>query len=204
MTKFVPPEDFYPGVLFLVVGPSGAGKDSIIAKVKELYNDSDEYVFPQRAITRPEEAGGEDHRALSVEEFGAEEAVGLYALTWRAHGLAYGIPETIEEDLKANRTVIINVSRSIIDTARRKFSNVRVISVNAPANVIAARLKDRGREGEQEIEERLGRAEAYTVVGSDVIEIMNDSTIEGAVEKFVAALQETTPRFEHPDNRRRR
>ena len=129
---------------------------------------------------------------MTEREFDAEEAAGLYALTWRAHGLAYGIPQTIEDDLKAGRAVIVNVSRAIIDEARQRFPQFRVISICASSDVIAERLKTRGRENEKDILERLERAEAYTVTGSDVIELTNDGILKDAIEKFASILQDST------------
>ncbi len=178
----------FPGMLFLVVGPSGGGKDSIIDGAKERLAGDEQFVFPQRAITRPKESGGEDHRALTEHEFEAEEAAGMFVLTWRAHDLAYGVPEVIENDLDAGRSVIVNVSRSIIENARQKFERLRIISVTASSAVIAERLRNRGRETEDDIQKRIARAEAYAVTGPDVIELSNDGSLDEAVEALVSVL----------------
>src|SRR5487761_2171053 len=79
-----------------------------------------------------------------------------FALRWRAHGLDYGIPEDIEDDLARGRIVIANVSRAVIADAAARFP-VRVIAVTAPAAILAARLAGRGRETEADIAARLAR-----------------------------------------------
>jgi hypothetical protein len=106
------------GPLVLVVGPSGAGKDSIITGAAERLRDCTEFVFVRRTITRPREAGGEPHVAASAAEFAERRDAGSFLLHWSAHGLDYGIPVTVAADRAAGRTVIANVSRSVIAEAR--------------------------------------------------------------------------------------
>jgi ribose 1,5-bisphosphokinase len=179
------------GILFLVVGPSGVGKDSLIDGARAEFDGNPRYVFPRRIITRAADAGGEDHRSIAEGDFEAEEAAGAFAFSWQAHGLAYAIPKTIEDDLAAGRSLIINVSRSTLDQARHRFPNLRVVSIHAPREILVERLAKRGRESEADVQKRLDRAMAYDVRGSDVIEFVNDGSLEIAIDRFVGILRET-------------
>ncbi|WP_374569885.1 phosphonate metabolism protein/1,5-bisphosphokinase (PRPP-forming) PhnN [Phenylobacterium sp.] len=176
-----------PGRLVLVVGPSGVGKDTLIDGAKTALAGS-EVVFPRREITRPAEAGGENHIPVSEDEFARRQAAGAYALSWRAHGLGYGIPAAIGDDLAAGRTVVANVSRGVLDEARARFSNVRVVSIGADAEVIRQRLIHRGRESAEDIAERVARAGAFKVEGPDVVEVRNNATPEAGVAAFLNAI----------------
>ncbi|MBL25163.1 MAG: phosphonate metabolism protein/1,5-bisphosphokinase (PRPP-forming) PhnN [Rhodospirillaceae bacterium] len=178
------------GTLFLVVGPSGVGKDSLIDGARVALAGEVGFVFPQRTITRAADAGGEDHRAITSDRFAAEAAAGKYALSWQAHGLDYGIPVSIADDLSQGRSVIVNVSRGVLDAARQKFGRVRVLSIRASEQTLAARLADRGRESAEDIEQRIRRAAAYDVIGSDVIEIFNDGSLKDAIERVTAVLRD--------------
>ncbi|HWT11014.1 MAG TPA: phosphonate metabolism protein/1,5-bisphosphokinase (PRPP-forming) PhnN, partial [Roseomonas sp.] len=129
-------------MLVAVVGPSGAGKDTLMALARARLEGDARFRFVQRAITRPAEAGGEAHRPLDVAGFEAERAAGGFALHWGAHGLFYGIPHDIEDDLAARRVVVANLSRGVLAEAAMRH-RLRVLVVTAPTVVLAARLAAR-------------------------------------------------------------
>ncbi|MCB1497415.1 MAG: phosphonate metabolism protein/1,5-bisphosphokinase (PRPP-forming) PhnN [Bauldia sp.] len=176
------------GRLVLVVGPSGAGKDSLIAYCRERLAGSDRVVFPRRVITREDAGDTEDHDTVSEDAFHRMVSEGAFALHWRAHGLGYGIPAAITADRAAARTIVVNVSRSVIDKARRRFPPVLVVSVTAPVAVLADRLSRRGRESPERVQARLERSGSYVVEGEDVLVLDNAGPIEQAGETLLAVL----------------
>jgi phosphonate metabolism protein PhnN/1,5-bisphosphokinase (PRPP-forming) len=176
------------GTLVLVVGPSGAGKDSLIAWCRAHLSGNDAVVFPRRVVTRPADAGAEDHDVASEAKFAAALARGTFALHWRAHGLGYGIPATIAADLAAGKNVVVNVSRAVLDEARSRFPPVRVAVVTAPPEVLADRLRRRNREAVGDIAARLARAAAYAPSGPDVVLIENAGTLEEAGARLAALV----------------
>lgn len=180
-----------PGTLFLVVGPSGAGKDTLTAGAKAALADDPRFVFPRRVITRPSEAGGENHETATPADFAALAAARRFALAWEAHGLRYGIPRGIESELAAGHAVIVNVSRAVIERARQRYRPVRIVAVTAPIEVLARRLASRGREAPAEIAARLTRAGAAPVEGPDVIEIENSGSVAAGVRGLLTALVPT-------------
>lgn len=170
------------GVLVLVVGPSGAGKDTLLDAARRALADDTRFRFARRVITRPADAGGEAHEAVTEEGFAARR----FALSWEAHGLRYGIPAEIIDDLTQGCVVIANVSRGVIEAAARGFP-VRVIEVTAPPSVLAARLAARGREASEQRAARLARHVALPE-GVTVQTVVNDATPEEGVARFLAAL----------------
>jgi phosphonate metabolism protein PhnN/1,5-bisphosphokinase (PRPP-forming) len=176
------------GLLVLVVGPSGVGKDTLLNGAKAALATDPNVIFPQREITRAANAGGEDHVPVDQAGFLARQAAGDYALSWQAHGHGYGVSAEITQDLVAGRTVVVNVSRTVLEDAERCFDRVRVVSITASAEALARRLAARGREDEADVARRLARAEAIEVVGRDVVVVRNDGDLADAIAAMVAAL----------------
>lgn len=171
--------------LILVVGPSGAGKDSLIDGAKRRLAGDPGIHFARRVVTRAAEA--EDHDTLSPDEFARVEAAGGFLLSWNAHGLAYGVPAEIDGLRREGVAVVANVSRSVIARARERLAPVGVVLVTAPPHVLAARLVMRGRETAEAIAARL-RRETAAVDGEDVRQVVNDRTLGEGIAAFVAAL----------------
>jgi phosphonate metabolism protein PhnN/1,5-bisphosphokinase (PRPP-forming) len=177
------------GTLILIVGPSGVGKDSLIAGAAERFRDDPRIVFARRLITRREAGGGENHRAVSPTEFAAWRDAGRLMLHWRAHGLNYGLPQELAAALEQGRSVVANVSRAIVAEARHRFPPVAVVAVSASPEALAARLANRGRENAAEIGSRLMRAGAWSSDQADLI-IDNNGPLDAAIGRFIALLRE--------------
>lgn len=172
-----------PASVVAVVGPSGAGKDTLI----DAACAADPVLHrARRVITRPAEAGGEDFDGIPETEFAARLAAGAFAVHWEAHGLSYGIPRT---EFARDGVVIFNGSRAALAQAAAVFAQLRVILVTAPAAVLARRLAARGRETEGDIAARLARSGFALPAGLTATEVMNDATPETGLARFLAALQ---------------
>jgi len=145
-----------PGRLVLVVGPSGAGKDTLLALAQAACVDDGNIVFPRRVVTR-EASSSEENEQMSPDAFQQALDQGKFAINWEAHGHCYGLPRAIDDDIRAGRTVVANVSRTVVGDMRRAYADVAVVSITAPADVLAARLAMRSRGSDGRIEQRLAR-----------------------------------------------
>ena len=180
-----PAEPIGPGRLVLVVGPSGAGKDTLIDAARRRLLGDERVLFPSRVVTRPPSAA-EANAEVDAATFATLRQVGGFALSWSAHGHDYGIPVAIDHLLREGRTVVCNVSRSILDTARRRYQSVIVVEVTAPPAVLAARVAARGRDSDGDANARVSRR-IEPGAPADVT-ILNDGPVETAVEHFLAVL----------------
>jgi ribose 1,5-bisphosphokinase len=176
-----------PGRLVLVVGPSGAGKDTLLGLAKAACADDSSIVYPRRVITR-EASPSEDNEEVSAEAFRRALARGEYAMHWEAHGHCYALSRAIDDDIRAGRTVIANVSRTVISAMRRAYADVVVISITAPPLVLAERLAMRGRSSDGKIEHRLHRTVDDVEAAPDVT-IVNVSTAEYHARQFVRIVK---------------
>lgn len=156
-----------PGRLVLVVGPSGAGKDTLLRLVQAACADDRDIVFPRRVVTRASSAD-EDNIALSPDEFARARDHGDFAVHWDAHGHSYALPLEINDDIRAGRAVVVNVSRTVIAALRGIYANVIVVAITAPPDVLAQRLAARARHSDGNIADRLARSVDDASTNADV------------------------------------
>lgn len=176
------------GTLFLVVGPSGVGKDTLLDGARARLGPNRWFRFPRRIITRPADAGGEDHVAVTEGQFVEMLAAGAFLHHWRAHGLSYGLPAEIEADLAAGINVVVNTSRAEIDALRARVSRAVAIHVTASPEVVADRLRARGRESEEDIQRRLARIVTPSDRTGTALDLLNDSTPEAGIAALVELI----------------
>lgn len=144
-----------PGQLVYVMGPSGAGKDSLLQQA--VQRSATRVHLMKRYITRSAESEGEDAFSLSPEAFDTMEAAGGFAMSWRANGLAYGIPAELDTLLAQGHTVLVNGSRAYCETAVQRYPSLLVVLIQVDPQLLMQRLVLRGRESLDEISRRLAR-----------------------------------------------
>ena len=144
-------------------------------------------VFARRIVTRT--AVAEDHETMDEGAFARAERDGAFLLSWRAHGLCYGLPAQLRDVLDAGRTVVANVSRGVIGEAEDLGYPVCVLHVTADPAVLAARVASRGRETPAEVAARLARAKGLQSRAATIVEIRNDGSLEHGASLFVEALR---------------
>lgn len=145
------------GRLIYLMGPSGSGKDSLLDAARERLAARG-CVIARRVITRSAEAVGEEAVGVSPAEFDQLEADGAFALSWRANGLAYGIPRQIDDWLAAGQDVLVNGSRGYLPQARERYPELLAILLQVDEAALRQRLQARGRESAEQIEARLARS----------------------------------------------
>lgn len=175
-----------PGRLVLVVGPSGAGKDTLLREAAARIGSDPAYVFARRTITRPPSVD-EDNDSCDLAAFEALAERGGFAMAWEAHGLRYGVPAAIDAAITDGRTVICNVSRRVVAAARARYADVFVILVSAPAQVLRDRVRARGRPQDGDLESRVARSTEIGAVDADLL-IDNAGPVEAACARLLAAL----------------
>jgi ribose 1,5-bisphosphokinase len=170
------------------MGPSGAGKDSVLRYARANLDRREKIVFAHRYITRPADASGENHIALTHAEFATRKAAGLFAFDWQAHDTCYGIGIEVRTWRERGLTVVINGSREHFCELKPEPKTIVPVMITAPAEILAQRLAGRGRETEAQILSRLQRT-PETPDNLATIVIDNSNELEIAGRRFVEVLR---------------
>jgi ribose 1,5-bisphosphokinase len=173
------------GRLIAVVGPSGVGKDSVIAGLVAARPDLS---VIRRVITRAPQAGGEDHEPISQAEFDTRKASGDFALTWVAHRLFYAIPRTALAPLGEGQDLLANLSRTVLAEAQAIVPCFTVLHITATSETLASRLAARGRESANDIAARLSRQTDALPLELDTVSVANDGPLTETVARALVAL----------------
>ncbi len=143
--------------LIYVVGPSGAGKDSVLQGLRDDWRDMPAAHWARRTVTRKTEAGGEAHESVSVFDFLRLQERQVFALHWQANGLRYGVRATELEPLDRGDCVFVNGSRQYLGSLISRFPAASVVHITASPDILRQRLQMRGRETAEAIGQRLSR-----------------------------------------------
>jgi ribose 1,5-bisphosphokinase len=176
-------------MVIAVVGPSGVGKDSLMDFARQHFSGRTDIRFVRRMITRPKDPIGEDHEPVTPEDFETLARSDAFAVHWKAHGLGYGIPAAVNDDLAAGYIVIVNGSRSALDGFRTAFPRLLIVNVTARPDVLAKRLAARGRETAADIEARLARATEPLPDDMKVVTIDNSGDLATAGQQLVDLVE---------------
>ena len=182
-----PPRGAFVGV----VGPSGAGKDSVMSRAQALLRKNVSIVFPQRIVTRSPDAA-ETNVSMSASDFERIGKGGGFALAWSAHDLSYAVPVKVDSLVAQGRVVVVNVSRSVVPALRQRYARGVVVLIDAPVDLRRARLAQRGREDDLAVTARLKRAVGGFVPADADIVIDNSGPIERSAEALANYLASLT------------
>jgi phosphonate metabolism protein PhnN/1,5-bisphosphokinase (PRPP-forming) len=173
------------GAWVFVCGPSGSGKDSVIAYAQQALVSRADIVFTRRFVTRPAQTGS-DHDPLTQADFAERLQSGGLRWHWQAHGFFYGIARHYEEAVRAGCLVVVNGSREHVN-ALPPASDARVVRITADQDALAQRLMQRGRDSAEAVAMRLARNMHFDELRADCV-IVNDGKLAQAGQQLADYL----------------
>jgi ribose 1,5-bisphosphokinase len=180
--------------LIYIMGPSGAGKDSLLNSLHQEMASLGKalpLIMAQRTITRSHHQSNENHEAVDEASFESLLQSNAFALNWFANGLHYGIRHEQLAPMSKGSWVMVNGSRAYLEQAKLRFPGLTVLHITAPVDVLRSRLLARGRENEKDIEARLSRSQSLESNPQDLY-VINDGRLEDSLTKLKDLLQERT------------
>ncbi|MDZ7864578.1 phosphonate metabolism protein/1,5-bisphosphokinase (PRPP-forming) PhnN [Acidovorax sp.] len=176
--------------LLYFMGPSGAGKDSLLDWLRQHLPAGLPVQWARRTISRPASPGGEAHESTTPDAHAALRAAGAFALHWEANGLAYGVRHAEMAPLVQGRWLMVNGSRAYLPEALARYPDLVAVHITASPEVLRQRLQSRGRENADEVEQRVQRALRFLAPpGTAGIEVRNDTSLDAAGRQLLQALE---------------
>lgn len=169
------------GTLVVVVGPSGAGKDSVLNWLVQHWQGATPLYRARRTITRAPEPDGEGHESVGADEFELLRSSEQFAWHWAAHGLQYGVRHTELAGLHTGKLVMVNGSRGHLAMATARFPEMAVLHITASESTLTQRLLARQRESAEDIHRRVLRTQQLPKLQHPrSLTILNDGSLMDA------------------------
>jgi len=161
--------------LVYFMGPSGAGKDSLMQWLSQHPPAGHRMHLTRRTVTRP----APDDEATDPGTFERLRQAGALAMHWSANGWHYGVRREYLNPLSEGGWVLVSGSRAHWPTAQSLYPGLTGVHVHAPPEVLLRRLLARGRESEAEVTARVARA-TLLPTPSGVLGVCNDGALAEA------------------------
>lgn len=151
----------YPGNLFVVAAPSGAGKSSLVKALMELDSLVQPSVSHTTRAPRGQEKHGREYFFVSEPEFDAMVQAQAFVEWAHVHNHRYGTSKkAIEERMAQGADVVLEIDFQGALQIKRAFANAVTIFILPPSwDELRSRLERRGEDTQQVIETRLQNAE---------------------------------------------
>ena len=179
------------GHLFIISGPSGAGKGTLVKNLASKVPDLWVSVSATTRTPRPGERDGVDYYFLTPTEFDARVRAGEFLEHAEVHGNRYGtVRRAVERRLAHGMDVILEIDPQGAFQVRRKLDRSRLIFVKAPSTQeLEKRIRHRGAESDVQIRTRLATAEReLELEGTYDYVVLNDD-VSRATDDLVAYLR---------------
>lgn len=177
------------GRLVYVIGPSGAGKDSVLTCLRASWPATHPTHWARRTISRPLTPQGEQHEPVDDETFDQLLDSQAFAIHWRANGLRYGVRKEELQPIHSGNWVFINGSRGHLPELLNLWPEATVVHIGASVHVLKERLLARGRETPEAVAQRLQR-EVSLQLPQGSITIQNDGALQTAADELLTQLLE--------------
>lgn len=177
--------------LFVISGPSGAGKGTLLAELRKQRPDLGLTVSATTRSPRPGEVDGTSYYFLSDEEFRRRIAAGEFVEWAEVHGHLYGtLVSEVKRLLAKGHSLVLEIDVQGALNVRKVYPDAVLIFIEPPSlQALEERLRGRGTEDEASIELRLKNARHEMELADQYdVRIVND-TVDRAAQELGSVMR---------------
>jgi len=179
------------GHLFIISGPSGAGKGTLVKELVKRVPETWVSVSATTRTPRPGERDGVDYYFLTPAEFDARVRAGEFLEHAEVHGNRYGtLRSAVERRLAHGMDVILEIDPQGAFQVRKQMGRSRLIFVKAPsAEDLEKRIRNRGAESDEQIKTRLETARRELELEGSYDHVVLNDDVSRAVDDLIAYIR---------------
>jgi guanylate kinase len=181
-----------PGVarVFVITGPSGVGKGTLIRGLMERIDGLELSVSATTRAPRPGEQDGVDYHFLTREEFDRRVAGGEFVEHADYAGRSYGtLRSELEERMAAGTPVVLEIEVQGARQVRAAMGEAVQVFIAPPSlDALRTRLIGRGTDDSEEVERRLRVAEEELTAQPEFAHVVVNDRLEDALERLSAIV----------------
>ena len=176
--------------LFVISGPSGAGKGTLVARVRDQWPDLGLTVSATTRSPRAGEVNGVNYYFLTDDEFTASIEAGEFIEWAQVHDHRYGtLASEVERNLSTGHSLILEIDVQGALAVKERFPDAVLIFIEPPSiEVLRERLLGRGSETKESLELRLHTAESEMLLRDRYDEVLVNDDLDRATEELIAIL----------------
>ena len=178
--------------LFVVSGPSGTGKDTVVHTLLEQHPELHKTISATTRARRGEEQDGREYHFLTVPQF--EECIAQDGLVEHANycGNYYGtLKSEVEPFMQSGTPVIMVIEVQGAGNIKRIYPGATTVFILPPnMEELERRLRSRGTDTEEAIQNRLRRAETEIALSADYDECVINDSVERCADAIYAIIEE--------------
>ncbi len=178
------------GLLVVLSGPSGVGKDAVLAELRERYAKARRCVTVTTRPIRDYERDGVDYTFVSSDEFRRRVEQGAFLEYAEVHGNLYGTPrQWVEDNLSLGVDVVLKIDvQGGLNVKRAMPEAVMVFLVPPSMEELERRLRSRNSESEESIIKRLLNARKELEQVPHYEYMIENRSVERAAEDLKAVI----------------
>ncbi len=176
----------------MISGPSGAGKGTLVSRVREQYPSLGLTVSATTRQAREGEIDGKSYYFLSEEDFAQRVKADEFVEWAEVHGHRYGtLVSEVTSNLEAGNSLILEIDVQGAFQVKKRFPEAILIFIMPPSlDVLAERLRGRGSETEESLSLRLANAKTEIELSDRYDDVVVNDDLDDATAELLALIQQ--------------